>query len=139
LDEERHERQRERIAANEALDKGESNLPRIEIGPLVDQDTLPNEEVEPSGSETKPIDENVVVPIDLFEDGESEHEEEEQNWLNLLGTAIDQIDDEPADNLGGQLVPAFCHEVDQIEEVMDLDSQWFPFLSKEVRQQEQFY
>ncbi|KAA1087327.1 hypothetical protein PGT21_029055 [Puccinia graminis f. sp. tritici] len=103
--------------------------PSIEIEPVFDAVFLPNEQVQPTENETD--NESDAVPINLFEDGESEHEEEEMNWLNLLGVAIDQIDDEPADSFDGHLVPSFQHEVAEIEEIMTVDSAWFPFVNKD--------
>jgi hypothetical protein len=132
LDEERVERQQERITANESLNQQDSNQPSIEIEPVCNAVFLPNEQVQPTENETD--DESDALPINLFQDGESEHEEEEMNWLNLLGVAIDQIDDEPADSFDGNLVPSFQHEVAEIEEIMTVDSVWFPFVNKDVCQ-----
>ncbi|EFP90060.2 uncharacterized protein PGTG_15908 [Puccinia graminis f. sp. tritici CRL 75-36-700-3] len=129
LDEERIERQQERINVNETLNQQESNRPRIDIEPICDDPVCSDEQVEPLVNETD--DESDVVPISLFEDGESEHEEEELDWLNLLGVAIDQIDDEPADSFDGLLVPAFQRDLAEIEEIMTVDSAWFPFVNKD--------
>jgi hypothetical protein len=72
LDEERIERQQERITANETLNQHKSNLPQIEIEPICDDPVCSDEQVKPLVNETD--DESDVVPISLFEDGESEHE-----------------------------------------------------------------
>jgi hypothetical protein len=129
LDEERLQRQRERIAANKALNQDDSNRPRVEIETITNTD-LQNEQLQPVSAQND--DESDVVPINLFEDGESEHEEEEMDWLNLLGVAIDQIDDEPADSFEENPVPAYHRDVVEIEEITTIDSPWFPFVNKEV-------
>ncbi|KAA1098530.1 hypothetical protein PGT21_036276 [Puccinia graminis f. sp. tritici] len=128
LDKERLQRQQERIAANEALNQDESNRPRVEIETITNTD-LQNEQLQPLSAQND--DESDVVPINLFEDGESEHEEEEMDWLNLLGVAIDQIDDEPADSFEEHPVPAYQRDVVEIEEITTIDSPWFPFVNKE--------
>ncbi|KAA1083685.1 hypothetical protein PGT21_003970 [Puccinia graminis f. sp. tritici] len=128
LDKERLQRQQERIAANKALNQDKSNRPRVEIETITNTD-LQNEQLQPLLAQND--DESDVVPINLFEDGESEHEEEEMDWLNLLGFAIDQIDDEPADSFEEHPVPAYQRDVVEIEEITTIDSPWFPFVNKE--------
>jgi hypothetical protein len=98
-----------------------------QLGPVVDEDERGNEETELD--ETEAEDEEVL--FEVFEKEELDNKEDELDWMEFLGTAIDQIDSEVDQDQDQSKYP-FKRTESKINDVTPENAPWYPFPNKEV-------
>ncbi|KAA1113161.1 hypothetical protein PGT21_023248 [Puccinia graminis f. sp. tritici] len=135
-DNEQHSRVASRRAAarvsNEEVFVVNNNISQIESLVFEDQEDSQAEELESNRSEA--IHEPNIVPLDIFEEEDSDNETDnaaELTWMQFLELAIGQISSEPDELADVDSIPSFRQEEVKIEDVTPDSSVWFPFPSKE--------
>ncbi|KAA1069700.1 hypothetical protein PGT21_031789 [Puccinia graminis f. sp. tritici] len=115
---------------NSVVDEGITQLDTV-----VDQ----NQETCVEGFESEPDENEVVpepyiVPLDIFEEEESEIDDSNEDplWMSFIQDAVGQISSEPDVLSGIDPLPSFRIEEEKIDNVTADNSTWFPFLNKEV-------
>ncbi|KAA1064709.1 hypothetical protein PGT21_012320 [Puccinia graminis f. sp. tritici] len=107
---------------------------RTQLNPVVDEfQELADHQVSPS--EVRTFDEPRDVPCGIFEEEESDDEEGELTWMDMIGVAIGQIhgEDDDTDDIDAATIPLFRREEAKIKDLTPDNSTWYPFLNKEVR------
>ncbi|KAI7952858.1 hypothetical protein MJO29_008489 [Puccinia striiformis f. sp. tritici] len=129
-DEERRNRERWRRAAIDISDQ----MPIVvdeEISALdlvvgeISQDSIEN-----TRGESLPVEDD-EIPLSVFEEEESDDEEGELNWTDMIGIAVGQINSEPEDAILDANIPRFRHEEDEIKKTRPNNSEWYPFPNQE--------
>jgi hypothetical protein len=69
----------------------------------------------------------------IFEEEDSDDEEGEFEWTDMIDVAVGQINAEPEDAVLAATSPLFRREEAKIAKLMPDNSNWYPFLNKEVR------
>ncbi|EFP87907.1 uncharacterized protein PGTG_14622 [Puccinia graminis f. sp. tritici CRL 75-36-700-3] len=87
-------------------------------------------ESEPDENELVP--EPEIVPLDVFEEEESEINDSDEDalWMSFINNAVGQILSEPDVLSGINPLPSFCIKEENINNVTADNSAWFPFLNK---------
>ncbi|EHS64058.1 uncharacterized protein PGTG_22113 [Puccinia graminis f. sp. tritici CRL 75-36-700-3] len=85
---------------------------------------------EPDENELVP--EPEIVPLDVFEEEESEINDSDEDalWMSFINNAVGQISSEPDVLSGINPLPSFCIKEENINNVTADNSAWFPFLNK---------
>ncbi|OAV89021.1 hypothetical protein PTTG_28844 [Puccinia triticina 1-1 BBBD Race 1] len=101
----------------------------IHLEPVIgqDQDLLMEDVEERENKEMEKED----VPKSLFEELESDDEEGELNWMNMIGIAIGQVKAEPEETSLDASNPLSCQEEAIIKNVKPNSSAWYPFPNQE--------
>ncbi|KAA1085622.1 hypothetical protein PGT21_013139 [Puccinia graminis f. sp. tritici] len=119
--------------SNEEVFVVNNNISQIESLVFEDQEDSQAEELESDRSEA--IHEPNIVPLDIFEEEDSDNKTDnaaELTWMQFLELAIGQISSEPDELADVDSIPSFRQEEVKIEDVTPDSSVWFPFPSKEV-------
>ncbi|KAA1079026.1 hypothetical protein PGTUg99_003534 [Puccinia graminis f. sp. tritici] len=89
-------------------------------------------ELDPDENELVP--ELEIVPLDIFEEEESEIDDRDEDalWMSFINDAVGQISSEPDVLSGTDPLPLFRIKEENIDNVTTDNSAWFPFLKKEV-------
>jgi hypothetical protein len=67
----------------------------------------------------------------IFEEEDSDDEEGELEWTDMIDVAVGQISSEPQDNILATTSPLFQREEAEIEKLAPNNFVWYPFLNKE--------
>ncbi|EFP86786.2 uncharacterized protein PGTG_13168 [Puccinia graminis f. sp. tritici CRL 75-36-700-3] len=123
-----------RRAAMVALNQERMNLDeeRTQLNPVVDKfQELSDHQGSPS--EVRTFDEPGDVPCGIFKEEESNDEEGELTWMDMIGVAIRQIhsEDDDTDDIYAATIPLFRREEAKIKDLTHDNSTWYPFLNKE--------
>ncbi|KAA1108588.1 hypothetical protein PGT21_018584 [Puccinia graminis f. sp. tritici] len=123
----------ENQASGELASVVDEGITQLDV--MVDQ----NRETCVDGFESDPdenelVPEPEIVPLDIFEEEESEIDDRDEDalWMSFINNAVGQISSEPDVLYGTDPLPLFRIEEENINNVTTDNSAWFPFLNKEV-------
>ncbi|KAA1105570.1 hypothetical protein PGT21_012015 [Puccinia graminis f. sp. tritici] len=83
--------------------------------------------------ETQTFEDPEEVPLSQFEEEDSDDEEGELQWTDMIEIAVGQINSEPEEAALAATDPLFRREEAEIAKIRPDNSAWYPFLNKEVR------
>ncbi|EFP87961.2 uncharacterized protein PGTG_13765 [Puccinia graminis f. sp. tritici CRL 75-36-700-3] len=122
----------ENQASGELASVVDEGITQLDV--MVDQ----NRETCVDGFESDPdenelVPEPEIVPLDIFEEEESEIDDRDEDalWMSFINNAVGQISSEPDVLYGTDPLPLFRIEEENINNVTTDNSAWFPFLNKE--------
>ncbi|KAI9602936.1 hypothetical protein H4Q26_002244 [Puccinia striiformis f. sp. tritici PST-130] len=75
---------------------------------------ISQDSIENTRGESLPVEDD-EIPLSVFEEEESDDEEGELNWTDMIGIAVGQINSEPEDAILDANIPRFRHEEDEIK------------------------
>ncbi|PLW37357.1 hypothetical protein PCANC_19651 [Puccinia coronata f. sp. avenae] len=75
------------------------------------------------------------IPEGLFSEPESDNDETELEWIDLINIAMEQMTSEAEEQINSEpLLPTFRQEEAKIDKVSPEKNPWYPFLNKEQMQ-----